>query len=123
MLDRLLGLFRETFDRTLEPITAGSLAFEQARTRGHERSVECRQESPLARLPHRRPPHQGPRFVPRQVDDRPGEWAKIRAVGRGRGGHGDQHGPPTELFEVEILLDERLNGRAEAHSARHAPGP
>ena len=87
------------------------------------RSVECRQESPLARLPHRRPPHQGPRFVPRQVGDRPGEWAKIRAVGRGRGGHGDQHGPPTELFEVEILLDERFNGRAEAHGARHAPGP
>ena len=40
VLDRLQGLFRETFDRTLEPITAGNLAFEQARVRGHERTVE-----------------------------------------------------------------------------------
>src|SRR4051794_18235185 len=40
VLDRLQTLFRETFDRTLEPITAGRLAYEQARTRGQERSVE-----------------------------------------------------------------------------------
>jgi hypothetical protein len=40
VLDRLQTLFRETFGRTLEPITAGRLAFEQARARGHERSVE-----------------------------------------------------------------------------------
>src|SRR3954447_18499523 len=30
VLDRLMTLFRETFDRTLEPITAGSLAATQA---------------------------------------------------------------------------------------------
>lgn len=40
VLDRLLGLFRETFDRTLEPITAGSLALEQAEARGSSRPVE-----------------------------------------------------------------------------------
>ena len=40
VLDRLLGLFRETFDRTLEPITAGSLALEQAEARGSARPVE-----------------------------------------------------------------------------------
>jgi hypothetical protein len=40
VLDRLQTLFRETFDRTLEPITAGRLAFDQARGRGQERSVE-----------------------------------------------------------------------------------
>ena len=38
-LDRLGGLFRETFGRTLEPITAGSLASEQALGRGYERSL------------------------------------------------------------------------------------
>ena len=40
VLERLQTLFRETFDRTLEPITAGSLAYAQAETRGQERSVE-----------------------------------------------------------------------------------
>jgi len=40
VLDRLQTLFRETFDRTLEPITAGSLAYSQAESRGQERSVE-----------------------------------------------------------------------------------
>jgi hypothetical protein len=40
VLDRLQTLFRETFDRTLEPITAGSLAFTMAEARGQERSVE-----------------------------------------------------------------------------------
>jgi hypothetical protein len=40
VLDRLQTLFRETFDRTLEPITAGSLAYSQAESHGHERSVE-----------------------------------------------------------------------------------
>jgi hypothetical protein len=40
VLERLQALFRETFDRTLEPITAGSLAYTQAETRGQERSVE-----------------------------------------------------------------------------------
>ncbi|HEX8202234.1 MAG TPA: hypothetical protein VF590_17285 [Isosphaeraceae bacterium] len=40
VLDRLQTLFRETFDRPLEPITAGSLAYLQAEARGHERSVE-----------------------------------------------------------------------------------
>ncbi len=40
VLDRLLGLFRETFDRTLEPITAGSLAYSLAEARGLGRSVE-----------------------------------------------------------------------------------
>jgi len=40
VLDRLQTLFRETFDRVLEPITAGSLAYEQAEARGHGRSVE-----------------------------------------------------------------------------------
>ncbi len=39
-LDRLQTLFRETFERTLEPITAGSLAYSQAEVRGLERSVE-----------------------------------------------------------------------------------
>jgi hypothetical protein len=40
VLERLQALFRETFDRTLEPITAGSLAYTQAEARGEERSVE-----------------------------------------------------------------------------------
>jgi hypothetical protein len=40
VLDRLLALFRETFDRTLAPITAGSLASQQAQTRGLLRVVE-----------------------------------------------------------------------------------
>ncbi|WP_422931270.1 hypothetical protein [Singulisphaera sp. PoT] len=40
VLDRLQGLFRETFDRTLEPVTAGSLAYTQAEVHGHERTVE-----------------------------------------------------------------------------------
>ena len=40
VLDRLRTLFRETFDRTLDPITAGSLAYSLAETRGQERSVE-----------------------------------------------------------------------------------
>src|SRR3954451_3789441 len=40
VLERLQGLFREPFDRPLEPITAGSLAYSLAESRGHERSVE-----------------------------------------------------------------------------------
>ena len=40
VLERLQTLFRETFERTLEPITAGSLAYAQAESRGQERSVE-----------------------------------------------------------------------------------
>jgi hypothetical protein len=40
VLERLQTLFRATFDRTLEPITAGSLAYALASTRGQERSVE-----------------------------------------------------------------------------------
>jgi hypothetical protein len=40
VLDRLATLFRETFGRTLEPITAGRLAFSQAQARGHLRVVE-----------------------------------------------------------------------------------
>ena len=40
VLDRLQGLFRETFDRTLEPITAGSLAQTLAEVRGEGRQVE-----------------------------------------------------------------------------------
>jgi hypothetical protein len=40
VLDRLVTLFRETFDRTLEPITAGRLAADQAAARGLDRSVE-----------------------------------------------------------------------------------
>src|SRR5690606_4823519 len=40
VLDRLLSLFRDTFDLQVEPVTAGSLALEQAMTRGAERSVE-----------------------------------------------------------------------------------
>jgi hypothetical protein len=40
VLERLQALFRDTFDRTLEPITAGSLAYNQAEARGQERSVE-----------------------------------------------------------------------------------
>lgn len=39
-IERLKTLFRETFDRTLEPITAGSLAYSQAEVHGLERSVE-----------------------------------------------------------------------------------
>jgi hypothetical protein len=38
--DRLVTLFRETFDRTLDPITAGSLAYSQAEVHGLEQSVE-----------------------------------------------------------------------------------
>jgi hypothetical protein len=40
VLDRLQALFRETFDRPLEPITAGSLAYLQAEAQGLGRSVE-----------------------------------------------------------------------------------
>ena len=40
VLDRLLNLFRETFDRTLEPISAGSLARTHAEARGEARPVE-----------------------------------------------------------------------------------
>jgi hypothetical protein len=40
VLDRLLPLFRDTFDRTLEPITAGTLASEQAAERGVTRPIE-----------------------------------------------------------------------------------
>lgn len=40
VLDRILLLFRETFDRTIEPVTAGSLAVDQALARGSERAVE-----------------------------------------------------------------------------------
>jgi hypothetical protein len=40
VLDRLLTLFRETFGRTLEPVTAGSLALSQAGLHGQERTVE-----------------------------------------------------------------------------------
>ncbi len=40
VLDRLLPLFRETFDRQLEPITAGTLAVQQAAERGVTRPIE-----------------------------------------------------------------------------------
>jgi hypothetical protein len=40
VLDRLTALFRETFDRALEPVTAGSLALWQAEARGAGRLVE-----------------------------------------------------------------------------------
>ncbi len=40
VLERLQGLFRETFDRTLEPVTSGSLAYSLAEVRGQERTVE-----------------------------------------------------------------------------------
>ena len=40
VLDRLMGLFRESLDRTLEPLTAGSLAYSLAEARGEERAVE-----------------------------------------------------------------------------------
>lgn len=40
VLDRILTLFRATFDRTLEPISAGSLAMMQAEVRGADRSIE-----------------------------------------------------------------------------------
>lgn len=40
VLERLQTLFRETFDRVLEPITAGTLAYSLAETRGQERAVE-----------------------------------------------------------------------------------
>src|SRR4051794_12474656 len=40
VLDRLQTLFRETFDRILEPISAGSLAHSLAGVRGHESTVE-----------------------------------------------------------------------------------
>lgn len=40
VLDRLLPLFRETFGRTLEPISAGSLASDQALARGIERPID-----------------------------------------------------------------------------------
>src|SRR4051794_16366524 len=39
VLERLQGLFRESFDRTLEPITAGSLAYSLSEARGLERQV------------------------------------------------------------------------------------
>ncbi|WP_435022069.1 hypothetical protein TA3x_002716 [Tundrisphaera sp. TA3] len=40
VLDRVQTLFRETFDRILEPISAGSLAHSLAGVRGHESTVE-----------------------------------------------------------------------------------
>jgi hypothetical protein len=40
VLERLQTLFRETFDRVLEPVTAGSLAYSLAEQRGQERKVE-----------------------------------------------------------------------------------
>ena len=40
-LDRLGGLFRETFGRTLEPITAGSLASRQADARGEQGRIDA----------------------------------------------------------------------------------
>ncbi len=40
VIERLQTLFRETFGRTLEPITAGSLAYALAESRGQERLVE-----------------------------------------------------------------------------------
>ncbi len=40
VLDRLMTLFRETFDRSLEPITAGSLAASQSMARGETKPVE-----------------------------------------------------------------------------------
>jgi hypothetical protein len=40
VLDRLQTLFRETFDRTLEPISAGSLACSMAEARGEGTRVE-----------------------------------------------------------------------------------
>ena len=40
VLDRLNNLFRQTFDRFLEPVTSGTLAYSHAETRGEERSVE-----------------------------------------------------------------------------------
>ena len=40
VLDRLQTLFRETFDRVLEPLSAGTLAFALAEARGQERAVE-----------------------------------------------------------------------------------
>ena len=36
VLDRLMSLFRETFDRTLEPVSAGTLAQTQAEDRGEQ---------------------------------------------------------------------------------------
>ncbi|HEV3120996.1 MAG TPA: hypothetical protein VGY53_03800, partial [Isosphaeraceae bacterium] len=39
VIERLRNLCRETFDRTLEPITAGSLACSQAQVRGHAQAV------------------------------------------------------------------------------------
>jgi len=39
-LDRLVTLFRETFDRTLEPVSAGSLAQSLSDARGENRPVE-----------------------------------------------------------------------------------
>lgn len=40
VLDRLANLFRETFNRSLEPISAGSLAQDHANARGENRPVE-----------------------------------------------------------------------------------
>ena len=40
VLDRLQTLFRETFDRILEPITAGTLAHTHAEARGHKSAME-----------------------------------------------------------------------------------
>jgi hypothetical protein len=47
VLDRLLPLFRETFGRTLEPITAGSLAYSLAESRGMGRTVEDHGPTPF----------------------------------------------------------------------------
>jgi hypothetical protein len=41
VLDRLVNLFRATFDRTLDPISAGSLAQNHADARGESRPVEA----------------------------------------------------------------------------------
>lgn len=46
-LDRLNTLFRETFDRTLEPITAGSLAARQAHLRGQSDAFEASVPTPF----------------------------------------------------------------------------
>jgi len=46
ILDRLLPLFRETFDRTLEPVTAGSLAASIAEEEGKSEALDL--DAPLA---------------------------------------------------------------------------
>ncbi len=68
VLDRLQALFRETFDRALEPITAGSLAYQLAETRGQERTVE--DHGPVGFHRRARPPRRsrGPRATPSSRD-------------------------------------------------------